>query len=51
MDWIISFIWDYFKCKECDKFKKREQELVFLVQDLIRSQNELLKYIAIKSTK
>ena len=40
MDWIISF-----KCKECDKFKRREQELLFLVQDLIRTQNELLKYI------
>jgi len=45
MEWIISFIWDYFKCKECDTYKRREQELVFLVQDLIRTQNELLKYI------
>jgi len=45
MDWIINYIWDYFKCKECDKYKKREQELIFLVQDLLRTQNELLEFL------
>ena len=45
MDWIINFIWDYFKCKECEKIKNREQELIFLVQDLLRTQNELLEYL------
>ena len=41
----MNIVHDYFKCKECDTYRRREQELVFLVQDLIRTQNELLKYI------
>ena len=34
MEWVINFIWDYFKCKECDKYKLREQELLCLVEQL-----------------
>jgi len=49
MDWIINFIWDYFKCKECDKYQLREQELLGLVNQLIKSQNELLEYMKLKS--
>ena len=45
MDWIISFIWDYFKCKECDKYKNTQKELISLVNDLLKTQKEILKYI------
>ncbi len=49
MKWVINFIWDYFKCKECDKYKLREQELLCLVNQLIKSQNELLEFMKVKS--
>tara|TARA_R100001591_G_scaffold100264_1_gene106672 strand:+ start:697 stop:846 length:150 start_codon:yes stop_codon:yes gene_type:complete len=45
MNWVINFIWDYFKCKECDEYKKREEELRKLVCDLLKTQNELLNYL------
>ena len=47
MDWIINFIWDYFKCKECEKYKEREEELNILVKDLLKTQNEILEYLQI----
>jgi len=43
MDWDVSFILKYFKCRERDK--KRDEELVCLIEKVIKSQTELLQYI------
>ena len=45
MEWIINFVWDYFKCKECVKYETTQKELVSLVKDLLKTQKEILKYI------
>jgi len=45
MNWIINFIWDYFKCPTCDKYKQREEEVLKLVQDLVKTQTEILEYL------
>jgi hypothetical protein len=45
MQWIINFIYDYFECKECEKYHDREMELRKLIRDLIDTQTKLLEYI------
>ena len=43
MNWNVSFILKFFKCRERDK--ERDEELVCLIEEVIKSQTELLKYI------
>jgi len=43
MNWNVSFILKYLKCRERDK--KRDEELVCLIEKVIKSQTELLQYI------
>tara|TARA_R110002167_G_scaffold316492_1_gene522153 strand:- start:551 stop:700 length:150 start_codon:yes stop_codon:yes gene_type:complete len=45
MKWIMNIVHDYFKCRKCVEYEERQKEFVFLVQDLIRTQNKILKYI------
>ena len=45
MNWIINFIWDYFKCPKCDKYKQREDEILKLVEDLVKTQTEIIEYL------
>ena len=49
MEWVINYIWYYFKCKECDKYKVREQELLSLLEQLLKSQDELIKFMKLKN--
>lgn len=45
MEWLMRIIWDYFKCPKCDIYKQREIEIKILVDDLLKTQKEILKYI------
>ena len=49
MNWLINFIWDYFKCKKCIEYEERQKELHILVLNLLKTQNEILQYINDKS--
>tara|TARA_R110000744_G_scaffold2468_1_gene9937 strand:- start:505 stop:663 length:159 start_codon:yes stop_codon:yes gene_type:complete len=42
---------DYFKCEKCKYKKEVNKELVNLVNDLLKTQREILKYIDLKTDK
>jgi hypothetical protein len=45
MEWIMNIVHDYFKCRKCVEYEERQKELYILVEDLIKTQNKILKYI------
>ena len=45
MEWLMRIVWDYFKCPKCHIYKQREIEIQRLVDDLLKTQKEILKYI------
>ena len=51
MNWLKLWIMDYFKCEKCKYKKEVNKELVNLVNDLLKSQNEILKFIDLKTNE
>jgi len=46
MNWIINFIWDYFpSCKACKKHEEERREILKMIEELLKTQNECLEYM------
>ena len=46
MNWFIRFIWDYFpSCEECRKYKEEREDILKMVEDLLKTQTECLEYL------
>ena len=51
MNWLVKIFWDYFPCEKCTYKKEVNKELIILVNDLLKTQNEILKYIDLRTKK
>ena len=51
MNWLMTIFWDYFPCEKCKYEKDVNKELIVLVNDLLKSQNEILKFIDLRTNE
>ncbi len=51
MNWLMTIIWDYFPCEKCKYEKDVNKELIVLVNDLLKTQKEILKFIDLRTNE
>ena len=53
MNWLMTIFWDYFPCAngKCKYEKDVNKELIVLVNDLLKTQNEILKFIDLRTNE
>ena len=46
MNWLMNLIWDYFPtCKECKKHEEEKLEILKMIEDLVKTQSEIIIYL------